>query len=109
MRTTILNRTTGAIAAALMLVGVSQPASAQSLRTQIDREINQISYDNPGSALVFAGCATAAADEYYATGSDQRGLNVLIGCAAIGCGFTENYRNCINVNARLFLLSISRP
>lgn len=109
MRTSFFNRTARTVAVALMLAGLAQPASAQSLRSQIDAEINQISYYNPGSALVFAGCATAAADEYYATRSNQRGLIVLIGCAAVGCKLTDSYRNCINVNTRLFLLAISRP
>jgi hypothetical protein len=109
MRNTFFNRTTGAIAAALMLVGIAQPASAQSLRSQIDAEVNRISYNNPGSALVFAGCAAAAAQEYRQTNSRERGLNVLVGCAAIGCALTDSYSNCINVNTQLFLLSISRP
>ena len=109
MRNTFLNRTAGSIAAALMLFGFSQAASAQSIRSLIDAQINQLSSENPGSALVFAGCATVAANEYEATGSNQRGLNVLVGCAAMGCALTSSYSNCINVNTRLFLLMISRP
>lgn len=109
MRITFLNRATGTIAAALMLFGFSQAASAQGLRSMVDAEINQISSDNPGSALVFAGCAATAASEYNASGSTQRGLTVLVGCAAIGCALTDSYSNCINVNTRLFLLMLSRP
>ncbi|HQS70075.1 MAG: hypothetical protein B7Y36_00455 [Novosphingobium sp. 28-62-57] len=109
MRTTFLNRATGTVAAALMLVGLSQPASAQSLRAQIDAEMRYISSGNPGSALVFAGCAATAANEYNITGSTQRGVNVLVGCAAIGCGLTDSYSNCLSVNTRLFLLMLSRP
>lgn len=109
MRNTLVNRATSTIAAALMLIGIAQPASAQNLRSQIDAEVNRIGYDNPGSALVFAGCATAAVQEYRQTSSRERGLNVLVGCAAIGCALTDSYSNCINVNTRLFLLSISRP
>jgi hypothetical protein len=108
MRTNFFNRTTGTIAAALMLVGFAQPASAQSLRAQADAEISWLSRNNPGSALVFAGCATAAMREYNATGDTQRGANVLVGCAALGCGFTDSYKNCLTVNTQLFLLSIIR-
>jgi hypothetical protein len=108
MHTNFFNRTIGTIAAALMLVGLSQPASAQSLRAQADAEINWLSRTNPGSALVFAGCATAATNEYYATGSNQRGVKLLLSCAAIGCAITDSYKNCLGVNTQLFLLSIIR-
>lgn len=108
MRNNFLNRTTGTIAAAMMLVAFAQPATAQSSRAQIDAEMNRIGYDYPGPALVFAGCALTAANEYNATGSTDSALGVLVGCAAVGCAFTNDYRNCINVNTRLFLLSIAR-
>jgi hypothetical protein len=108
MRNTRFNRTIGTFAAALMALAVSQPASAQSLRSQIDAEMNRIGYNNPGSVLVFAGCAAAATNEYRNTGSTERGLNVLVGCAAIGCAFTDSYKNCISVNTQMFLLSVAR-
>lgn len=99
----------GAIAATLALAGVAQPAAAQSLNTQINNEIRRLTYENPGSALVYAGCSAAAASEYNDTGSTDGALRVLVGCAAIGCGFTNDYRNCINVNTQLFLLELARP
>ena len=108
MRNKFFNRTIGTIAAALTLVGLAQPASAQSLRAQADAEIRWLSQDNPGSALVFTGCATAATNEYYATRSNKRGMNVLLSCAALGCAFTDSYKNCLSVNTQLFLLSIIR-
>lgn len=108
MRTTFLNRTVVTFAAALAALTIGQPASAQSARAQVDAEINRLSYNNPGSALVYAGCAYAAADEYYTTGSTSEALKVLAGCAAIGCAFTDSYENCLGVNTQLFLLSVVR-
>lgn len=94
--------------AALSALTIGQPAFAQSARAQADAEIHRISSIHKGPALVFAGCAFVATDEYYNTGNTNQALKVLVGCAAIGCAFTSSYENCLSVNTQLFLLSIVR-
>ena len=107
MRTTILNRTTGAIAAALMLAGLSQPATAQDWRSQARAEMRYLADDNPGSAIVYVGCRAVAEDEYYQSGDLNRALGSLTACAGLGCAFTDSYSNCLRVGSRLFILELA--
>lgn len=107
MRTNILNRTTGTIAAALMLVGLAQPAAAQDWRSDARAEMNYLANKNPGSAIVYAGCRAVAEDEYSNSGNMNRALGSLTACAGIGCAFTDSYSNCLRVGSRLFILEIA--
>ena len=101
-----ITRFVGAVATALALMMVSQPAAAQTSRGYIRAQISDLSRDNPGSALVYAGCRAAADDQYDRTGSIDSALGTLAACASIGCALTGSYKNCLSVNAQLFLLEL---
>lgn len=107
MRTHFFNRTTGAIAAVLILAGLSQPAAAQDWRSEARAEMRYLANENPGSALVYAGCRAVADDEYHNTGDLNRALGALTACAGIGCAFTDSYSNCLRVGSRLFILELA--
>ena len=101
-----IKRFIGTLATAVALAGLAQPAAAQSSRSSVQAQINSLADRNPGSALVYAGCRVAADREYRITGSMDRALGTLAGCAGLGCALTDSYSNCLSVNAQLFVLEL---
>lgn len=107
MQNSIKNRAAAAVTAALLLVGVSTPAHAQNWRAQAQAEINYLVNNYPGSTMVYLGCNAVANDELARTGNLDKALVTLAGCASIGCVFTENYNDCLDVNALLFVYDVA--
>ena len=93
-------------AGAVMVMGLSQPASAQSTRAQVRAEIARLADGYPGSTAVYAGCRAVAEDDYARTGSVSHALGALTGCSSVGCVLTDVYTDCLRVNARLFVLEL---
>jgi hypothetical protein len=106
MAKSTIKRFIGILATAIAVAGLAMPAAAQGSRSSVQAQINALANRNPGSALVYAGCRAAADGTYRNTGSLDRALGTLVGCASLGCALTDSYRNCLDVNARLFVLEL---
>lgn len=108
MLKSIVKSSAGLIMAAFASASLTQPAYAQTMRSQVVGQMNQLINQNPGSALVFGGCSAAAASEYDKRGDMRDALGVLTSCAAMGCMLTNSYSNCLKVNTQLFALYLLR-
>jgi hypothetical protein len=75
-------------------------------RKELADQAQSLAHDNPGSAAVFAGCFLVAKNDYDENRNSPHAVGTLVACAGTGCGFTDDYKNCISVNTGLFLMAV---
>ena len=75
-------------------------------RTQINEAAGRLAQNNPGSALVFAGCVAAAMSDYNRNKDAGNATATLAGCATLGCVVTDSWSNCMSVDTQLLIYAI---
>lgn len=98
-----------AIAASMLVAPAAMAQTDYQLRAEL-RQINDaataLGRDNPGSAVVFAGCVAVAMDDYHRNGDAGQATSTLAGCATIGCAFTDSWKNCMAVDTQLLIYAM---
>ena len=107
---TIFRKTVAAMAL-FATIGSASGAQAQdcySLRSErsfADERGSYLAGQNPGTALVAAGCMVAAADEYDRTGYARDAAGTFAVCGALGCAFTDDYSICLTKGSEIIWLA----
>jgi hypothetical protein len=91
-----------AFAAAPAAVEAQSCSSLRAERNRIDNLGRDMASNNPGSALVTAGCLAVGIDEYNRTNSFGSAVGAFALCAGIGCALTGDMSNCMWVGRQLF-------
>jgi len=75
-------------------------------RAELKDQAQSIRHDNPGSVTVFVGCFLAGNGSYEKDKNGPEALAKFGLCTAAACNATDDYKNCLSVNAGLFAMTL---
>jgi hypothetical protein len=98
---------TAGLAVALLFTLNATAAFAQASEAEgIRNQVGELITNYPGSSIVYFGCEAVAEQTYKSRQNLSDGLATLATCGAIGCALADSYKDCLEVDAELFVLHL---